>query len=44
MSTQGVKCKRCAYDAAFKLKIISMADETNNLVVARELGVNEKKV
>ena len=44
MSTQGVKRKRCAYDAAFKLKVISAARETNNSAAAREFGVNEKHV
>ena len=44
MSTQGVKRKRCAYDAAFKLKVISAAEETNNSAAAREFGINEKQV
>ncbi|KAG8198248.1 hypothetical protein JTE90_021505 [Oedothorax gibbosus] len=36
--------KRFSYEASFKLKVVLRAEEANNMVAAREFGVNEKSV
>ena len=41
----GQKRKRCAYEAAFKLKVIKYAEEhNNNSKAAREFDISEKLV
>ena len=44
MSTPGMKRKRCAYDASFKLKVVQYAESNNNCAAAREFGVAESNI
>uniref|UniRef100_A0A8C5QSK6 Brinker DNA-binding domain-containing protein n=1 Tax=Leptobrachium leishanense TaxID=445787 RepID=A0A8C5QSK6_9ANUR len=38
------KTKRRSYDAGFKLKVVSRAEESNNSIASREFCVDEKQV
>ena len=38
------KGKRAVYDAGFKLRVVELAEQSNNCVTAWEFGVNEKMV
>jgi transposase-like protein len=44
MNSVGSKRKHSAYDAAFKLKVIELAEANNNCAAARKFVVNEKQV
>ena len=44
MASVGVKWKRSAYDAGFKLKVVEYAESNNNSKAGREFGVSEKLV
>ena len=44
MASVGVKRKRSAYDAGFKLKVVEYAESNNNSKAGREFGVSEKLV
>ncbi|XP_077109885.1 uncharacterized protein LOC143766246 isoform X2 [Ranitomeya variabilis] len=43
-SNPGLKQKRRSYEAGFKLKVVSRAEESNNSVASREFCVGEKQV
>ena len=38
------KRKRASYDAAFKLRVIEFAENSNNCAAMREFDINEKLV
>lgn len=40
----GPKQKRSSYEAGFKLKVVSRAEESNNSIASREFCVDEKQV
>lgn len=40
----GPKQKRSSYEAGFKLKVVSRAEESNNCIASREFCVSEKLV
>ena len=44
MATQGIKRKRSAYDASFKLKIVNYAEIHGNRAASREFTVPETNV
>ncbi|KAJ1202141.1 hypothetical protein NDU88_005942 [Pleurodeles waltl] len=43
-SNPAPKQKRRSYEAAFKLKVVSRAEKSNNSIASREFGVDEKQV
>ena len=42
--TKMYAAKRRKFDVCFKLKVVSLANSTNNLTAAKEFGINEKQV
>lgn len=44
MASQGIKRKRCAYDASFKLKVVDHAEIHGNRAASREFTVPETNV
>ncbi|XP_072279403.1 uncharacterized protein [Pyxicephalus adspersus] len=44
MASAGRKRKRMSYDAAFKLKVVSKAEECGNAIASKEFGVDERQV